>query len=92
MRRRETRRFDLICRNAYDVGMNTKVSEKGQITIPKAVRTKLGLRPGTILEIEAEQGRLVGRKSGGGDVIAELYGSLPMDEPVDDYIERARGR
>jgi len=25
-------------------------------------------------------------------VIAELYGSLPMDEPVDDYIERARGR
>ena len=30
--------------------MKTKVSEKGQITIPKAVRLKLGLRPGTVLE------------------------------------------
>ena len=72
--------------------MKTTVSEKGQITIPKAVRTKLGLRPGTVLELEAERGRLVGRKAGGRDVIDELYGTMPMDEPVDDYLERARGR
>lgn len=72
--------------------MKTTVSEKGQITIPKAVRTKLGLRPGTVLELEAERGRLVGRKSGGRDVIDELYGSMPMDAPVDDYLERTRGR
>ena len=72
--------------------MKTRVSEKGQITIPKAVRAKLGLRPGTVIEIEAERGRLIGRKAGGRDVIDELFGSLPMDEPVDDYIERARGR
>jgi hypothetical protein len=25
-------------------------------------------------------------------VFDELYGSLPMDEPVDAYIERSRGR
>lgn len=72
--------------------MKTTVSEKGQITIPKAVRTKLGLRPGTVLELEADRGRLVGRKAGGRDVIDELYGSLPMDESVDDYLERTRGR
>ena len=72
--------------------MKTKVSDKGQITIPKAVRSKLGLRPGTVLEVEADRGRLIARKAGGRDVIDELYGSLPMDEPVDDYIERARGR
>jgi AbrB family looped-hinge helix DNA binding protein len=72
--------------------MKSKVSEKGQITIPKSVRTKLGLRPGTVLELEAERGRLVGRKAGGRDVIDEVYGSLPMDEPIDDYLERARGR
>jgi antitoxin PrlF len=72
--------------------MKTTVSEKGQITIPKAVRTKLGLRPGTVLELEAERGRLVGRKAGGRDVIDELYGTMPMDEPVDDYLERTRGR
>ncbi len=72
--------------------MKTTVSEKGQITIPKAVRTKLGLRPGTVLELEADRGRLVGRKAGGRDAIDELYGSMPMDEPVDDYLERTRGR
>lgn len=72
--------------------MRAIVSEKGQITIPKAVRTKLGLRPGTVLELEADRGRLVGRKAGGRDVIDELYGSLPMDEPVDEYLERTRAR
>lgn len=72
--------------------MKTTVSEKGQITIPKAVRTKLGLRAGTVLELEAERGRLIGRKAGGRDVIDELYGSMPMDEPVDNYLERTRGR
>ncbi len=72
--------------------MKTRVSEKGQITIPKAVRTKLGLRPGTVLELEAERGRLIGRKASGRDIVDELYGSLPLDESVDDYLERARGR
>lgn len=72
--------------------MKAIISEKGQVTIPKAVRTKLGLRPGTVLEFEADRGRLIGRKAGGRDVIDELYGSITMDEPVDDYIERVRGR
>jgi AbrB family looped-hinge helix DNA binding protein len=72
--------------------MKAVVSEKGQVTIPKAVRAKLGLRPGTVIEFEADRGRLVGRKAGGRDVVDEVYGSLKMDEPVDDYIERARGR
>lgn len=72
--------------------MKTTVSEKGQITIPKAVRTKLGIRPGTVLELEAERGRLIARKAGGRDAVDELYGSMPMGEPVDDYLERTRGR
>jgi len=84
--------IDAIGRNSYAFGMRSTVSEKGQVTIPKAVRTKLGLRPGTVLEFEADRGRLIGRKAGGGDVFDELYGSMPMDEPVDVYIERSRGR
>ena len=72
--------------------MKATVSEKGQITIPRAIRTKLGIRPGTVLEFEADRGRLIGRKTGGRDVVDEVYGSLPMDEPVDDYLERTRGR
>ena len=72
--------------------MKSVVSEKGQITIPKAVRTKLGLRPGTVLELEADRGRLIGRKAPGRDVIDDVYGSMPLDEPVDAYLERTRGR
>ncbi len=79
-------------RNTYHSGMKSIVSEKGQVTIPKAVRSKLGLRPGTVIEFEADRGRLIGRKAGSRDVIDELYGSLKMDEPVDEYIERIRGR
>ena len=79
-------------RKSYRLGMKAIISEKGQVTIPKAVRMKLGLRPGTVLEFEAERGRLVGRKQSGRDAIDEIYGSMKMDEPVDEYIERTRGR
>lgn len=72
--------------------MKAIVSEKGQVTIPKAVRSKLGLRPGTVIEFEADRGRLIGRKADRRDAIDEVYGSLRMDEPVDEYIERVRGR
>lgn len=72
--------------------MKSIVSEKGQVTIPKAVRTRLGLRPGTVIEFEAERGRLVGRKASQVDAIDELYGSLSMDESADEFIERIRGR
>ena len=72
--------------------MKAIVSEKGQITIPKAVRTKLGLRPGSVIEFETDRGRLIGRKAEPRDAVTEVYGSMAMDEPVDDYVERTRGR
>jgi AbrB family looped-hinge helix DNA binding protein len=42
--------------------MTTVVSEKGQITIPKDLRTKLGLAAGTVIDFSAERGALIGRK------------------------------
>lgn len=68
------------------------VSEKGQVTIPKAIRTRLGLKPGSVLEFEAERGRLVARKTLERDPIGAVYGTLELGEPVDDFIERIRGR
>lgn len=38
------------------------LSEKGQITIPKALRNNLGLTTGMEIEFTEENGRLVGRK------------------------------
>ena len=42
--------------------MTTVVSEKGQVTIPKKLRNKLGLSAGTVLDFNAERGALIGRK------------------------------
>ena len=42
--------------------MEATVAERGQITLPKAVRDALGLTKGTKLTVELEGGRIVLRK------------------------------
>jgi len=73
--------------------MKTIVSEKGQVTIPKAIRDKLGLRPGTVLEMEAVEGRLVGVKRALEDPFSRWAGRgrLPGGLSVDDYLREVRG-
>ena len=39
--------------------LTTRVSSKGQVVIPKPVRDKLGLLPGTVLRVEVEGKRVV---------------------------------
>jgi AbrB family looped-hinge helix DNA binding protein len=39
--------------------MKTRVSTKGQIVIPRAVREKLELRPGDSLETRVEENRII---------------------------------
>jgi AbrB family looped-hinge helix DNA binding protein len=72
--------------------MKTTVSLRGQVTIPKALRTRLGIRPGAVLELEAEGGRLVARKARGGDAIDAGWGILDMPDSVDAFIDQIRGR
>ena len=71
--------------------MKATVSEKGQVTIPKRIRERLGIRPGEVLDFVDEGGRLVARKAAGRDNVAELYGSLVLDEPIDQFITGLRG-
>ncbi|MFN0073343.1 MAG: AbrB/MazE/SpoVT family DNA-binding domain-containing protein [Chloroflexota bacterium] len=73
--------------------MKAIVSEKGQITIPKALRDKLGIRPGTVLDFADEQGRLVARKHSEVDVIQKWRGrgKLPGGMDVDAYLNESRG-
>jgi AbrB family looped-hinge helix DNA binding protein len=72
--------------------MKSVVSEKGQITIPKRLRDRLGLRPGTTLEFEAEEGKLVARKAVTVDVFRKWRGRgrLPGGRSVDRYLDRVR--
>jgi antitoxin PrlF len=71
--------------------MKAIVSEKGQVTIPKRLRERLGIRPGQALDFEEEEGRLVARKIVEGDPFDSLYGILESDKTTDEMIEELRG-
>ncbi len=71
--------------------MEAIVSEKGQVTIPKALRERMGIRPGQVLEFTAERGRLVARKLVDDDRFDRLRGILTLDRPVDELIDEMRG-
>jgi len=72
--------------------MKAIVSEKGQVTIPKPLRARLGLKPGVVLDFEAEGGKLVARKAHTLDPVDAAWGILKLPESVDAFIERTRGR
>ncbi len=55
--------------------MATKVTSKGQVTIPKRVREALGVKPGDRIEFVVEDGRVV-LVSAGKPGIAGSYGAL----------------
>ena len=73
--------------------MKAIISQKGQVTIPKGCRDKLGLHQGTVLEFEAVDGKLVAVKIPAEDVIEKWRGkgALPGNLDVDDYLRQGRG-
>jgi AbrB family looped-hinge helix DNA binding protein len=71
--------------------MKTTVSEKGQITIPKALRDRLGLRAGQTLEMYEEGGRLVARKTSVRNGTDSVYGVLKLGAPTDTIMRTLRG-
>jgi AbrB family looped-hinge helix DNA binding protein len=72
--------------------MRTTVSEKGQVTIPKRLRDRLGIRPGEVLEFIEEDGRLVATKAMPQDSVDAVYGILDLGRPTEAVITRLRGR
>ena len=73
--------------------MEATVAERGQITLPKAVRDALGLVKGTKLKIEIDNGRIVMRKDV-SDALSRLRGriKLPTGVSTDDVMRELRGR
>jgi AbrB family looped-hinge helix DNA binding protein len=71
--------------------MKAKVAERGQITIPKALRERLGIVPGTVLDFFEEQGRLIAKKSEPVDVVDHVYGRLGRGRNTDDVMRDLRG-
>jgi antitoxin PrlF len=83
--------LDSVGRNLYLESMKARLSEKGQITIPKKLRDRLGVRPGDELDFEVEHGRLVATKVVPQDPFDRLYGSLKLPMSVDAFIDELRG-
>jgi AbrB family looped-hinge helix DNA binding protein len=71
--------------------MKSRVTDRGQITIPKRLRERLGIRPGQILEFAAEDGRLVATKADERDPVSAVYGILGTGRSTDAYIDEVRG-
>ncbi|HET9179383.1 MAG TPA: AbrB/MazE/SpoVT family DNA-binding domain-containing protein [Terriglobia bacterium] len=71
--------------------MKTIVSEKGQITIPKRLRERLGLRKGQVLEVSERRGHLIMTKKPSRDAYDEYFGILKLGRRTDDIINELRG-
>ncbi len=73
--------------------MNEKgiVSEKGQVTIPKRLRDRMGIKPGQVLAFREERGKLVATKAAVEDPLASVYGMLVLDRSTDEVIAELRG-
>jgi AbrB family looped-hinge helix DNA binding protein len=80
--------------------MRSRISAKGQITVPKGVRERYALLPGTEVEFELrDEGALLRKRRGERHPIWDAIGSLkdswrwPKGVPrtVDAYIDYVRG-
>lgn len=59
---------------------HSKLTAQGQISVPATVRRKLGVGPGSVLEWEAEGGRIVVRRAGrysSEDIHRALFAKAP---------------
>ncbi|GMV91535.1 MAG: hypothetical protein AMXMBFR82_13130 [Candidatus Hydrogenedentota bacterium] len=71
--------------------MKTTVGERGQITIPKAIRDRLGLTAGMVLEIREENGVISAEKISPEDPVSKAWGCLKLDKSTDEILADLRG-
>ena len=75
-----------------------RISERGQITIPKPLRERFGMHHNVEVEVTpTEKGLLIRKRTTADHPIVRVYGILGKDAlgvgvSVDDYIEEIRGR
>jgi AbrB family looped-hinge helix DNA binding protein len=74
----------------------SKVTSQGQISVPAEVRKKLGIGPGSLLQWDEEQGKIVVRRVGrfsSEDVHSELFPKRPpKPRSLDELKEGIRRR
>lgn len=74
-------------------GENMRISERGQITIPKRLRDRFGMHHDVEVVITAtEQGLLIQKRAAAQHPVERVYGILGSGGNTDEYIEEIRGR
>lgn len=69
----------------------TRVTRKGQVTIPKAIRDELGLNPGDEIEFEkTEEGYLL-KKEADENRFEKWRGIADTDSTVEERMRELRG-
>jgi AbrB family looped-hinge helix DNA binding protein len=72
--------------------MKSRISSKGQVTVPVEVRNQLGLMTGTEIEFLVRDGEAILRKGRrDDDPIGRVYGRLTLAAPVDELLDAMRG-
>jgi AbrB family looped-hinge helix DNA binding protein len=71
--------------------MKSRVSEKGQVTIPKRLRNRLGIRSGEVLEFREEGGQLIAEKAPVRNPVDAVYGVLELGSTTDEFMAGLRG-
>jgi len=70
-----------------------KISERGQITIPKPIRDRFGLYKDVEVEIMAtDTGILLRKRSLAEHPVDKVLGILNRPSDTNSYIEKVRGR
>ncbi|WP_420461563.1 AbrB/MazE/SpoVT family DNA-binding domain-containing protein [Candidatus Palauibacter sp.] len=70
-----------------------RVSERGQITLPKPLRDRFGMHHNVEVEVvPADGGLLVRKRSAARHPVDRVYGVLETGGITDDYLEEIRGR
>lgn len=71
--------------------MNAVVAERGQVTIPKRLRERLGIGPCTVVDFEESRGRLILTKVVEKDPVSKVLGCIRRGRRTDELLRQLRG-
>ena len=70
-----------------------RISERGQITIPKRLRDRFGMNHNVEVEITpTRKGLLIHKRTAAQHPVDGVYAILGQGGSTDDYLEEIRGR
>ena len=70
-----------------------RISERGQVTIPKPLRNRFGMNPKVEVEITpTENGLLIRKRTVAKHPVDRIYGIVAGGGSTDDYVEGIRSQ